>query len=137
MKIHFHCCRCHFLSIQLCFSFSHLLYHLLKYHLTLSILNLLAHANLQELSPEDLKQHTSYFAGNVLLDTYFAVKVLKVDFVSYQNFRSQFLDNSKKIARVKHQDRVEIVTDCLKGNSLKELIKKKYGKRFNKFFGIE
>jgi hypothetical protein len=71
---------------------------------------------------------SSYFAGNVLLDTYLTVKVLKVDFISYQNFRSQFLDNSKKIARVKHQDRVEIVTDCLKGNSLKKLFKKNMGK---------
>ncbi len=75
-----------------------------------------------------------YLAENTMLGSLVAIKVLKEDFVSNKNVRSRFLDEAKKMVRVKHPniiqvidlidagDIVAIVMEYIEGQSLKDLI---------------
>jgi serine/threonine protein kinase len=77
---------------------------------------------------------TVYLAENTMLGSLVAIKVLKEDFVSNKNVRSRFLDEAKKMVRVKHPniiqvydlidagDIVAIVMEYIEGQSLKDLI---------------
>ena len=75
-----------------------------------------------------------YLAENTMLGSLVAIKVLKEDFVSNKNVRSRFLDEAKKMVRVKHPniiqvmdlidagDIVAIVMEYIEGTTLKDLI---------------
>jgi uncharacterized protein (TIGR02145 family) len=75
-----------------------------------------------------------YLAENTMLGSLVAIKVLKEDFVSNKNVRSRFLDEAKKMVKVKHPniiqvydlidagDIVAIVMEYIEGQSLKDLI---------------
>lgn len=77
-----------------------------------------------------------YLAENTMLGSLVAIKVLKEDFVSNKNVRSRFLDEAKKMVRVKHPniiqvmdlidagDIVAIVMEYIEGQSLKDLIER-------------
>ena len=78
-----------------------------------------------------------YLAENTMLSDLVAIKMLKNDFVSNKNIRMRFLDEAKKMVKVKHPniiqvydlidagDIVAIVMEYVKGQSLKDLISKK------------
>jgi serine/threonine protein kinase len=75
-----------------------------------------------------------YLAENTMLGSLVAIKVLKEDFVSNKNVRSRFLDEAKKMVKVKHPniiqvmdlidagDIVAIVMEYIEGLTLKDLI---------------
>ena len=75
-----------------------------------------------------------YLAENTMLGSLVAIKVLKEDFVSNKNVRARFLDEAKKMVRVKHPniiqvydlidagDIVAIVMEYIEGQSVKDLI---------------
>jgi uncharacterized protein (TIGR02145 family) len=77
---------------------------------------------------------TVYLAQNVLLDSYVAIKVLKEEFVSNNNIRSRFIDEAKKMAKVKHPNiilvmdmiispnEVAIIMEYAEGMSLKDYL---------------
>jgi uncharacterized protein (TIGR02145 family) len=79
---------------------------------------------------------TVYLAENTMLDSLVAIKVLKEEFVHNKNIRKRFLDEAKKMVKVKHPniilvmdlidmgDIVAIVMDYIDGQSLKEVIEK-------------
>ena len=79
---------------------------------------------------------TVYLAENTMLDSLVAIKVLKEEFVHNKNIRKRFLDEAKKMVRVKHPniiqvmdlidagDIVAIVMEYVDGYSLKEVIEK-------------
>ena len=78
-----------------------------------------------------------YLAENTMLSDLVAIKMLKNDFVNNKNIRMRFLDEAKKMVKVKHPniiqvydlidagDIVAIVMEYVKGQSLKDLISKK------------
>jgi len=77
-----------------------------------------------------------YLAENTMLDCLVAVKVLKHEFVHNKNIRTRFLDEAKKMAKVKHpniilvmdliavDDTVAIVMEYAEGKSLKDFIER-------------
>jgi len=80
---------------------------------------------------------TVYLAENTLLNSLVAIKVLKEEFVHNKNIRKRFLDEAKKMVKVKHPniilvmdlidmgDIVAIVMEYIEGQSLKDLIESK------------
>jgi serine/threonine protein kinase len=74
-----------------------------------------------------------YLAENTMLGSLVAIKVLKEDFLSNKNVRSRFLDESKKMVKVKHAniiqvmdlidtgDIVAIIMEYIEGITLKDL----------------
>jgi serine/threonine protein kinase len=77
-----------------------------------------------------------YLAQNIMLDSTVAIKVLKEEFVNNLMVRSRFLDEAKKMVKVKHPNiiqvldiidignQVAIVMEYIEGKSLKDLIEK-------------
>jgi serine/threonine protein kinase len=50
-----------------------------------------------------------FLAENVMLNSYVAIKVLKEEFLNNKMVRTRFLDEAKKMVRVKHPNIIEVI----------------------------